>query len=152
MGDQPCSTMPETGKLLCIGICVLSGSVVGLVMPILHWTGNYEFGTTQACYCPEDQSDGERRSLRYEELQPHNILHSRSGRALLGTRDEDYICEDGSKPSCAAKITPDDNAIICFVLAGLVPSLGFCCFCCGAFPEVRTELLDCSEVACKVAY
>ena len=114
--------MPETGPLVCIGICVLSGSVVGLVMPILHWTGNYEFGTTQACYCPEDQSDGERRSLRctsrpclkpeprhrYEELQPHNILHSTSGRALNSAavmNNSELTCDEESfgGTECALK-------------------------------------------------
>ena len=39
--------------LLCMMCCLFMGCVVGFVMPIMHWTGNYEFGTTQSCYCPE---------------------------------------------------------------------------------------------------
>jgi len=106
------------------------GGIVGFVMPIMHWTGNYEFGTTQSCYCPEDCNDKNpcRRSARHDELHLHTTPRTRSSRALLGTRSADEICQEGDKPDCAVPIDPDQNAIICFVFAGIVPLTIICCF------------------------
>jgi len=123
----------------CILFALAAICAVGLLLSVLQWTSDFDFGDTRECKCEEDNSGGgsnyhggARRGSNYQ----HNPY-----RRLLGagySRDPDTPCNDGSLPDCNT-IT---GTIWAIIIVSLVAWCFLCAACCLCFPKDTCKSFD----------